>query len=236
MKTIRVLIVDDHPIFLEGLLTALTLRDPGLEVVGTAENGERAIEMGRSLVPDVVLLDIKMPHMSGVEVARIMVAERPEIKIIILTTFDDKQLIKDALRAGAKGYLLKDSNAGQIIEAIKHVSGENVLISGDLALRLSEPDIGSADRAKGSGGVPDRAPQPETVDSGLVGELSPRELEVIRLIGLGKTNGEIGELLFISEKTVRNHISHIYEILNIHTRTKAALWAIQNLGTAKRDK
>lgn len=219
MDRIRVLLVDDHPIFLEGLYTILRLRDPEIEVVGTATNGDEALTLERELEPDVVLLDIRMPVHDGVTVAREMCRRRPEVKIIMLTTFDDRQLLTDAVRAGAKGYLVKDAHAGEIIEAIKHVSRNNLLISGNLVLKLGGPSPNESFQVQSTG---------QTAESGLVAELSEREREVLAGIARGKSNGEIAEELSLSEKTVRNYISHIYEVLNIHTRTKAALWALEN--------
>jgi DNA-binding NarL/FixJ family response regulator len=221
MGRVRVLIVDDHPVFLEGLYTILSLKDPEIEVVGTALNGAEALEKEEVLNPDVVLLDIKMPVMDGVELARRMRARREEIKIIMLTTFDDAELIKQALSAGAKGYLLKDAHAVQIIEAIKHTHRENVVLSGDLALRLTS--LPSAQASKSASQA--RSGR----ETGVLRELSERELDVLRLLARGRSNVEIGRELSLSEKTIRNYISHIYEVLNIHTRTKAALWALENL-------
>jgi two-component system, NarL family, response regulator LiaR len=220
MSSIRVLLVDDHPVFLEGLYTILRLRDPEIEVVGTATDGNEALRLERELSPDVVLLDIKMPILDGVTVARELCLRRPDIKIIMLTTFDDRRLITDALRAGAKGYLVKDAHAAEIIEAIKHVSRNNVLISGNLALKLSESG-GPAPSRQGDAG------EESSMDA--LAELSDREREVLQCIAQGLNNGEIAAKLTLSEKTVRNYISRIYEILNIHTRTKAALWALQNM-------
>ena len=217
MSRIKVLIVDDHPMFLEGLYTVLSLKDPEIEVVGTAENGEEALAKDRELEPDVVLLDIKMPGLSGIEVARRLKSRRDDVKIIVLTTFDDRSLIADALKAGAKGYLLKDVHASEIIEAIKHVNAENVLMSGDLAVKLS----------RASGGAQDETGSADATV--LLAQLSAREVEILRLVAQGERNAEIGAALFLTEKTVRNYISHIYEVLGAHTRTQAALWAVENL-------
>ena len=215
MARIRVLMVDDHAVFLEGLFTLLRLEDPEIEVVGTALNGQEALEKERELEPDVVLLDIKMPVIDGVEVARRMKARRPGVRILMLTTFDDCELIRGAVAAGANGYLLKDAHAADVIEAIKSVNRSNVLISGDLALKLSDP-----------GPALGRPPHP---DPEALRQLSRREIEVLELMSQGKSNGEIGSALCISEKTVRNYVSRIYDALNVHSRTRAALWAVENL-------
>jgi DNA-binding NarL/FixJ family response regulator len=245
MSKIRVVLVDDHPVFLEGLYTILRLRDPEIEVVGTATNGEEALKSCEQLQPNVVLLDIKMPVMDGVEAARALKERFPATAIIMLTTFDDRPLIRDALGAGATGYLLKDAEVGQIVAAIKQVSEKNIVISGDLALKLAvEPesaeersDHGAPDRRRidPTGSAPNwplRVEDPssdEAQESALIDELSERQQEVLRLLARGKTNAEISAELFLSEKTVRNYISQIYEVINVHTRTKAATWAMHHL-------
>jgi DNA-binding NarL/FixJ family response regulator len=224
-----VLLVDDHPVFLEGLFTILSLRDPEIEVVGTATNGREALDAAEELAPDVILLDIKMPVMDGVDVARILKDRMPSIAIIMLTTFDDRPLIRSALQAGATGYLLKDAEAGQIVDAIKHVTRENIVISGDLAIRLSagEPSVERADTNTKS----DQSAYPEATkhDVEIIEELSERQRDILRLLARGLSNHEISRELFLSEKTVRNYVSQIYEMLNIHTRTKVALWALQHV-------
>jgi len=219
MSRIRALIVDDHPIFLEGLKTVLSLRDPDIDIVGTALNGQEALERDEELNPDVVLVDIKMPVMDGVTLTRRLLARRKTVKIIMLTTFDDRELIQDALEAGAIGYLLKGSKAETVIDAIKYVNRDNVILSGDLARKLSSSESISSDTRDDQ----------DMVEQ----ELSARELQILRLVSEGKTNPEIGRILGISDKTVRNYISRIYDILNVHTRTQAAIWAVKNLENAR---
>ncbi len=207
--------VDDHAVFLEGLYTLLKLEGTDIEVVGTALNGQEALEKERELEPDVVLLDIRMPLIDGVEVARRMKQRRPAVRILMLTTFDDRDLIRGAIEAGANGYLLKDAHAADVIEAIRSVNQGNVLISGDLALKLS------------SGRKAAAGPQAVPLPPGE--QLSEREMQVLRLMSEGRNNREISEALGLSEKTVRNYVSRIYDVLNVHTRTRAALWAAENL-------
>jgi DNA-binding NarL/FixJ family response regulator len=219
MGKIRVLAVDDHAVVLEGLCTLLRLEDPDIEVVGTALNGQEALEREQELVPDVVLLDIKMPIIDGVEVARRLKRRRPDVKILMLTTFDDRDLIAGALEAGANGYLLKDASAADVIDAIKHVNNGNVLLSGDLAVKLSSRPV--VDQSPRNVGI--------DVDPAALEGLSEREVQVLRLMAEGKSNPEISKDLNLGEKTVRNYVSHIYDALNVHSRTRAALWAADNL-------
>jgi DNA-binding NarL/FixJ family response regulator len=216
----RVLIVDDHAVFLEGLKTILNLETSGdIRVVGTASNGTEALELEKQLEPDVVLLDIKMPGMDGVEVARVLRSRRREIKIIMLTTFDDRELIAGALDAGADGYLLKDVDSEQILQAVRSAARGNVLISGDLAQRLTNA------RA---------APRATTSTDDVVPEdLTHRELQILLRLARGMKNREIGEALDISEKTVRNYITRIYDVLGVDSRTKAVIWAFANLPELK---
>lgn len=212
MKRIRVLVADDHPVFLEGMCTILSLRDPEVEVVGTARDGAEALQQTRERDPDVVLLDIKMPRMSGVEAAKKMVAEKPERNIIMLTTFDDRELIMQALRAGAKGYILKDAPAAQIIQAIKTVHSGNALFSPQILDKLSGAEVRR------------RAAEAASADASQ--ELTSREWDIVRLMARGRDNSQIADELFLSEKTVRNYVSRIYEVLGVHNRTQAVLWAI----------
>lgn len=211
MGTIRLLIADDHPLFLEGLCAVLPFKDPSLEIVGTAVDGAEAVVKARELRPDIALLDIKMPRMSGVDAAREILRANGDTRIIMLTTFDDRDLIVDAMEAGAKGFLLKDTPTSQIIQGIHAVHDGQVLIS----------DAAAAKLRWGSRGEP-APPPPE------IAEMSESERAVLRLMAEGKNNEEIAAALGLSEKTVRNYVSLIYDILRVSNRTQAVLWALNN--------
>jgi NarL family two-component system response regulator LiaR len=219
--TIRLLIADDHPLFLEGLCAVLPFKDPDLEVVGTAVDGAEAVEKARELRPDIVLLDIKMPRMSGVEAAREILRSDPNTRIIMLTTFDDRELIVDAMEAGAKGFLLKDTPTSQIIQGIHAVHDGQVLMSEAAAAKLRW----------GHSAQP--SPQPKEL-----AEMSSSERAVLRLMAEGKDNEQIAAALKLSEKTVRNYVSLIYDILGVNNRTQAVLWALNNgiVESVERDK
>ena len=211
MGTIRLLIADDHPLFLEGLCAVLPFKDPHLEVVGIAVDGAEAVEKARELRPDIVLLDIKMPRMSGVEAAREILRSDRDTRIIMLTTFDDRELIVDAMEAGAKGFLLKDTPTSQIIQGIHAVHDGQVLMSEAAAAKLHW------------GHAAQPSPPPKEL-----AQMSSSERAVLRLMAEGKDNEEIAAALQLSEKTVRNYVSLIYDILGVNNRTQAVLWALNN--------
>jgi DNA-binding NarL/FixJ family response regulator len=216
MSKIKVLVADDHPVFLEGLCTVLTLTGPEIELVGHVQDGKEALEQARILKPDVVLLDIKMPVMGGVEAAQIIKNEMPKTKIIMLTTFDDKDLILAALKAGTNGYILKDAPVPQIIESIRSVYHGNILISPKVAEKISTTN------------TEQNGNELETECEAKLKEFTVREKEIIRLMVVGNENWQIARELCISEKTVRNYVSQIYDILGVHNRTQAVLWALDN--------
>jgi DNA-binding NarL/FixJ family response regulator len=209
---IRIVVADDQPLFREGVLMLLA-SDPDLEVVGEAGNGDEAIALVRELAPDVVLMDLRMPHTDGVTATERILAERPATRILVLTTFDDDDSVFPALRAGAVGYLLKDISSVELRRAVRDAaSGSSPLqpavaakVVGELARRLAQDPRLLAPR-----------------DSGL---LSEREREVLRLIATGASNKVIAARLFIAEGTVKNHLTHIFEKLGVDDRTKAALKA-----------
>jgi DNA-binding NarL/FixJ family response regulator len=210
--TIRVLLVDDQALFREGLETLLSVhRD--IKVVGQAPNGREAVDIAAKVDPDVVLMDVRMPVLDGVRATRRLKQVLPQCRVIVLTTFDDDEYVFDALRAGAVGYLLKDVASARLVEAIRATArGESIL----------EPSVAAkviAEFTRVSSMVP--AAQMEQ----MVEPLSERELEILALIARGATNREIGDRLFITEGTVKNHVTHILAKLGVRDRTQAALKA-----------
>jgi DNA-binding NarL/FixJ family response regulator len=213
---IRLLLVEDQEIVRRGLKTLLETK-PDLQVVGEAENGKIAIEQLEALqeaeqLPDVVLMDIRMPVMGGVEATRLIRQQFRDIKILILTTFSDTQYVAEALRLGAKGYLLKDTPAEELAKAIR-------------SIYQGYTQFGPGIMEKVIAQVPTTEPNKhEEPPAGLL-ELTAREREVLRMIASGSSNREIAQTLFLSEGTVRNHISHILTRLNVRDRTQAAIVA-----------
>jgi DNA-binding NarL/FixJ family response regulator len=205
---IRVLIADDHPVFRFGLRTLLKA-DPAMEVVGEAMNGEDAITQAASLHPDVILMDLNMPEMNGIEAIRRILANHPQVHILVLTMFDDDDSVFAAMRAGARGYLLKGAEGGETLQAIHIVSSGEAIFSPAIAQRLMQYF-----------GAP-RPPSP----SQSFPDLTEREREVLALIAQGYTNQAIAEQLVISPKTVRNHISSIFSKLQVTSRLEAILRA-----------
>ncbi|GAA6619872.1 response regulator [Scytonema sp. NUACC26] len=206
---IKVLLADDQNLIRQGLKALLELEED-LEIVGEAENGEMALRIIEELHPDVVLMDIRMPIMDGVAATREIQNRFPEVKVLVLTTFDDDEYVKAALQNGATGYLLKDTPSEELAFAIRAVrKGYTQLGPGIVKKLLSQI-------------YPVNAPQP--LPSGLV-ELTPREKEVLRLIATGASNREIAQQLFISEGTVKNHVTNILNRLNLRDRTQAAIFA-----------
>ncbi|VEP12522.1 Uncharacterized transcriptional regulatory protein YfiK [Hyella patelloides LEGE 07179] len=212
---IRLLIVDDQTIIRHGLKSLLEIQSD-LTVVGDAENGEKALEKiafleQESQIPDVILLDVRMPIMDGVATTKQLIQDYPGIKILILTTFDDDEYISQAMNYGAKGYLLKDSPPEDLAMAIRAVSkGHTYMGSGLLEKMLHKPS---------------QAKTTTPVIPSQLAELSIREREVLNLIAKGASNREIAIKLYISEKTVKNHVTSILSKLNLRDRTQAALLA-----------
>jgi NarL family two-component system response regulator LiaR len=207
MAKIRVLIVDDHGVVRQGLRTYLELMDD-LEVVGEAGNGLEAVAQVRQHQPDVVLMDLVMPEMDGIEATRQVGTISPSTRVIVLTSFADDEKVFPAIKAGATGYLLKDVSPGDLANAIRAVHAGETHLHPDITKRLV--DQLTSQRA-------DPRPTP--------GELTPRELEVLRLIAQGMSNREIAQALTISEKTVKTHVSNILSKLHLADRTQAAIYA-----------
>ena len=214
MKPIRVLLVDDQAMFREGIRTLLAAR-PELLVVGEAAHGGEALQLVPTTRPDVVLMDLRMPTMDGVEATRRLKAEHPHIHIIVLTTFADDKEVFAALRAGAVGYVLKASPAAKLSEAIQAaVRGESLLDTAVAAKLVSEFNR-----------LAERHPASPARLAASVESLSPREIEVLRCLGEGASNKEIGRKLGITEGTVKNHLIQVFGKLGVLDRTQAALRA-----------
>ncbi len=207
----KVIIVDDQEVVREGMRAILSTV-PSIEVLDVASNGAEAVELAAKLNPDVVLMDLNMPIMNGVEAIRALQATRPDIKILVLTTYDAEEWVLDAIRAGASGYMLKDAPRERLIEAIKGTAaGESHVdpsVAGNLMARVAVSD--------------------RLAPSGVGGDLSDRERDVLRLLGNGMSNAAIAEQLFLSEGTVRNYVSAILTKLQVEDRTQAAVLAVRN--------
>jgi len=213
MERIKVLIVDDHRVVREGLSAILKSKED-LDIVGEAQDGQEAVEHVRTLEPDVVLMDVSMPRMGGVEATRIIKREFPHIGIIALTMYEEQQYIFDLVRAGATGYLLKDSDSAQIVKAIQSIYRGESLIHPSVASKiLAEFSLLAQKKGKRASWVEH--------------DLTEREITVLRLVADGKTNKEIANALDLSEKTVKNHVRNIFHKLQVYDRTQAAILAIR---------
>lgn len=206
---IRLLIVDDQRLMREGLRTLLEL-EGGFEIVGELAEGQAALDAYAELNPDVVLMDIRMPGMDGVEATRRICARWPEARVIILTTFDDDANVFEGLRAGAVGYLLKDLSGQELANAVRTVFKGGALIEPTVAKRVM------AEFAR-------LHPPARTIDDGLPEPLSERELDVLKLVSAGLSNREIGNKLGLSEGTVKNYVTNVLQKIGVRDRTQAAL-------------
>ncbi|MHC5745247.1 MAG: response regulator [Nostoc sp.] len=208
---IKVLLVDDQSLIRQGLRALLEL-EPDLEIVGEAENGEEAINCVAQFQPDVILLDIRMPIMDGVAATKEIQKRFAKTKILVLTTFDDDEYVSAALKNGAMGYLLKDTPSEELAVAIRAVHKGYTQLGPGIVKKLL---------TQFSHVAPIQSPPvPSTL-----AELTPREKEVLRLIATGASNREIAQELYISEGTVKNHVTNILNRLNLRDRTQAAIWA-----------
>ena len=212
---IRVLLADDQSIVREGL-SSLLQTQPDLEVVAEAENGKVAVERSLCLNPDVVLMDIRMPVMDGVAAIRTLIEQMPEIKILVLTTFDDDEYVAQAMACGARGYLLKDTPSAELAQAIRAVDKGYTQMSPGLFTKVFAH--------------PSEKESTEIEIPKELAELTAREKEVLQLIAAGYSNREIAAELYIAERTVKNHVNSILRSLNLRDRTQAAIFANKYLG------
>ncbi len=211
MEPIRILLADDHTLFRKGIRTILE-EMPDVEVVGEAATGGEAVEAANSLVPDVILMDIKMPVISGIEATREILQENPHIGIILVTMYDDPESAFAGMRAGARGYVLKEAEPEELRRAIEAAQRGEVMLCPLIASRVLQY-FGAR-------------PAPELADVHYE-RLTDRELEVLRSAAEGLSNKEIAQALFISEKTVKNHIANIFSKLHVNDRTQAILYALR---------
>jgi DNA-binding NarL/FixJ family response regulator len=215
---IKVMITDDQRLMREGLKTILDLEDD-LTVVQLADNGRDALDKIAQARPDVVLMDIRMPVMDGVECTRIIKQQYPGVKVLILTTFDDDEFIIEALKGGAAGYILKDLPSEKLVDAIRDVYKGNSIMQPEIAAKVIS-HITSTVKAPVSNSTPSELMQAE--------ELTDREKDVLQLVGKGMSNKEIARKLYISEGTVKNYISSLYSKLELNDRSKLTLYAVEN--------
>ncbi|MFD2216078.1 response regulator [Metabacillus endolithicus] len=211
---VKLLIVDDQELMRDGLATILKMKSE-LEVVGVASNGQEAFEKAGDLLPDIVLMDIRMPVANGVEGTKLITSKYPDIKVLMLTTFHDSALIFEALEEGASGYLLKDMPTGAIVQAIMTVQSGGMVLPKELTADIVR-EMRKNQTVDHTSEVPE-----------IIKELTEREVEVLNKLGLGLNNKEIASQLFISEGTVKNHVSNLISKLNLRDRTQAAIFAVR---------
>jgi len=202
---IRILLADDHTLLRQGLRRILA-EDPGLSVVGEAADGLEAVARARALVPDVVLMDVQMPGLNGIEATRQIRKVCPQTRIIMLTVSDKDADLFGALKAGARGYLLKNAEAQQVLEAIHHVAAGEAILPPTLAARVLDEFVAPAEKAEA---------------------LTEQEIAVLRLVAQGLSNNEIAARLVLSENTIKTHIRHILEKLHLRSRAEAAAYAVR---------
>jgi DNA-binding NarL/FixJ family response regulator len=209
---IRVVIADDQDLVREGLRMMLEA-EPDIEVAGEAGNGVEALDAARSHDPDVLLMDIRMPELDGIEATARLVGSKARTRILVLTTFDLDEYVYRAMKAGASGFLLKDANREQLAQAVRTVAGGDALLAPQITRRLIEDYC--------------RHPPPGVDQPAAADELSPRELEVLRLVARGMANAEIAGELFLSEATVKSHVARILSKLGLRDRVQAVVLAYE---------
>ena len=209
----RVLIADDDDLMRAGLVELLTV-DPTIEVVGEAATGRQAVEGARRFAPDVVLMDVRMPDLDGIEATRVLASEAPDVRVLILTTFEQDDYVFGALRAGASGFLLKRTRPEELIAAVHTIAAGDSLLSPSITRRV-------VDRLA-------QQPTPDLADQASLRHLTARESEVLGLIARGLSNREIASALVVEESTARTHVKRILMKLNLRDRVQAVIFAYEN--------
>ncbi|GAB6937907.1 response regulator [Isoptericola variabilis] len=219
---VRVLLVDDQKLVRSGFAMILGV-EPDLEVVGEAADGAQALEQVRALRPDVVLMDVQMPVMDGIEATRRIVAD-DLATVLVLTTFDDDAYVDDALRAGASGFLLKNSDADRLVDAVRTVAEGHALLAPEVTKRVIERMVSGEGRPAGPPADPADAPPVRAPSDPRLDRLTPREREVLVLVGQGLSNAEIAGELFLGEATVKTHVSNVLAKLHLRDRVQAVVF------------
>ncbi len=214
MEPVRVLVVDDHTLFRRGIVTVLA-NQKDISVVGEAVNGLEAIDKAEALVPDVIVMDLNMPQCSGLEATQALQAKMPQVSILVLTVSDNEADLFHAIKFGATGYILKNTEPEELVQAIHHIAQGGVIVSPMMAAKLL-----TEFRSLGTDAMAKKTAEEED-------NLSPREDEVLRLVSQGATNKEIADSLFISENTVKTHLRNIMDKLHLANRSQAAAYAVK---------
>lgn len=212
--SVRVLVVDDQQLIRDGIASLLSIQ-PGITIIGTAGDGMEAIAQAAALGPDVILMDVRMPEMDGIEAVAALREQAPACRILMLTTFNDEEYVVRSLRAGASGYLLKDLPATELADAVRLAHAGVATFDSSVAIRFAQ--------SLGVAGTTTQQPPSDGAH-----QLTPREREVLRLVADGRTNREIARQMYLSEGTVKNHISRILSRLGLRDRTHAAIYARDN--------
>jgi len=224
---IRVLVVDDQPLIRRGMSLLLSM-EADIEVIGEAANGIEAVALAVRLRPDVVLMDLNMPRMDGVAATREITRERPETQVLVLTTFDADDLVFDAVRAGARAYLLKDASEEEVLDAIRGLHRGESRLTPLIARKVLDQFGQMADRPNQNSGTATRASSADV--EATTESLNEREASILRLIVTGKTNRQIADIVFLAEGTVKNYVSRIMDKLHAATRTELAVIALRQQG------